>query len=178
MSKETRCTMRKIIILLAALMVSWGLSAQDSNKTGMEWIEEFDGKERVIINPNYGTPSENRQTDYFYLMPLDEQLVALYGSRYRDAVNRKFTGCVLIGTVAVLAVPVLAGATMDMEGLAILSGIGAAVCLGVGVPLWISGAHRKNAILDDYARNYAPRPYSASLSAGPTRSGVGLAFNF
>lgn len=168
MSKETRCTMRKIIILLAALMVSWGLSAQDSNKTGMEWIED----------PNYGAPSENRQTDYFYLMPLDEQLVALYGSRYRDAVNRKFTGCVLIGTVAVLAVPVLAGATMDMEGLAILSGIGAAVCLGVGVPLWISGAHRKNAILDDYARNYAPRPYSASLSAGPTRSGVGLAFNF
>ena len=32
-------------------------------------------------------------------------------------------------------------------------------------------------MLDDYVRRYAPKPH-ASLTVGPTRSGMGLALNF
>lgn len=57
--------------------------------------------------------------------------------------------------------------------------IGAA-CLGAGIPLWVSGNRKLGRIADDYNRNYGrSRPgYGASVTVGPTASGVGLAFNF
>ena len=64
------------------------------------------------------------------------------------------------------------GAYFAAEGL-----IGAA-CIGVGIPLWVKGRRELDKILDDYAERYAPRPYAASITAGPTRNGFGLAFNF
>ena len=62
--------------------------------------------------------------------------------------------------------------------LAALSAVSTIACLATGIPLWNSGRREMNAILDDYSRNYAPRPYSSSLSFGPTASGVGLALKF
>ena len=50
--------------------------------------------------------------------------------------------------------------------------------LGVGIPLWVKGRKDLDWMLDDYAKRYGPRPYAASLSAGPTRNGVGIALNF
>ena len=178
--------MKKIMLLMAALTVSGSLFAQDGDKTGMEWIEEFEGKEKVIINPNYGGPSTDTSTDYFYLLPRDEQFSALYGSRYRNAQAKQVTGLSLV----TLVTPFIGSSTLifglaaasslgDMFGvLAALSAVGTVACLATGIPLWNSGRREMNAILDDYSRNYAPRPYSSSLSLGPTASGVGLALKF
>ena len=33
-------------------------------------------------------------------------------------------------------------------------------------------------MLDDYVKNYGPKPHAANLTAGPTRNGIGLALNF
>ena len=177
------------MLLLAALTVSGSLFAQDGDKTGMEWIEEFEGKEKVIINPNYGGPSTDSSTDYFYLLPQDEQLSALYGSRYSSAQIKQFSGLSLV----TLVTPFIGSSTLifglaaassfgDMAGafgvLAALSAVGTIACLATGIPLWNSGRREMNAILDDYSRNYAPRPYSSSLSLGPTGNGMGLALKF
>lgn len=181
--------MKKIMLLMAALTVSGSLFAQDGDKTGMEWIEEFEGKDKVIINPNYGGPSTDITTDSFYLLPMDEQLSALYGSRYRNAQIKQLSGISLVTLVA----PLVGTSTLifglsaitslgDLGGafgvLAALSAVGTIACLATGIPLWNSGRREMNAIMDDYSRNYAPRPYSSSLSFGPTASGVGLALKF
>jgi hypothetical protein len=181
--------MKKIMLLMAALTVSGSLFAQDGDKTGMEWIEEFEGKEKVIINPNYGGPSTDTSTDYFYLLPRDEQLSALYGSRYRNAQVKQVTGLSLVTLItpfigsSTLILGLAAASSLDDMGgafgvLAALSAVGTVACLATGIPLWVSGRREMNAILDDYSKNYAPRPYSSSLSLGPTASGVGLALKF
>ncbi|MBR6305460.1 MAG: hypothetical protein IKR38_01600 [Bacteroidales bacterium] len=180
--------MKKIMLLMAALTVSGSLFAQDGDKTGMEWIEEFEGKEKVIINPNYGGPSTDITTDSFYLLPMDEQLSALYGSRYSNAQIKQLAGISLVALVtpmfgtSTLIFGLSAFSSLGEEGvfgiLAALSAVGTVACLATGIPLWVSGDREMNSILDDYSRNYAPRPYSSSLSFGPTASGVGLALKF
>ena len=180
--------MKKIMLLMAALAVSGSLFAQDGDKTGMEWIEEFEGKEKVIINPNYGGPSTDTSTDSFYLLPMDEQLSALYGSRYSNAQIKQLSGISLVALVtpmfgtSTLIFGLSAFSSLGEEAvfgvLAALSAVGTVACLATGIPLWVSGHREMNSILDDYSRNYAPRPYSSSLSLGPTASGVGLALKF
>ena len=182
--------MKKIMLLMAALTVSGSLFAQDGNKTGMEWIEEFEGKEKVIINPNYGGPSTtDTSTDYFYLLPLEEQLSALYGSRYHNAQIKQLTGLSLTimgaGICApaalIFGIPALFAPTDMSIAIGLVAGLNAAAAVAslvVGIPMWKGGRTEMNAILDDYSKNYAPRPYSASLSLGPTRNGVGIAFKF
>ena len=149
--------------------------ASDGNKTGMEWIEEYDGKEIVKFNPNYG---DSIVYDDFYLMSMHERLLALYGSRYRKAGTRKSTG-IFLTTIApsVFIAGLIAGAN-DLEGVAWLSMAGTVACLGAGIPLWIKGRKDLDSIYDDYAKNYGARPYSSSLTIGPTLNGVGLSFNF
>ena len=68
--------------------------------------------------------------------------------------------------------------TIDGRSPAVLGGIGLAGSLGGGIPLWVKGRRELDWILDDYAERYAPRPYAASITAGPTRNGFGLALNF
>ena len=59
-------------------------------------------------------------------------------------------------------------------------GITGAACLGVGIPLWIKGNRKLNAIADDYNQRYGRNAYGykSSLSVGPTGNGIGLALNF
>lgn len=149
--------------------------ASDGNKTGMEWIEEYDGKEIVRFDPNYATQIVS---DDFYLMPMHERLLALYGSRYRKAQTRKSTG-IFLTTIApsVFIAGLIAGAN-DLDGVAWFSMAATVACFGAGIPLWIKGRKDLDSILDDYAKNYGPRPYSSSLTIGPTPNGVGLAFIF
>ena len=66
------------------------------------------------------------------------------------------------------------GAYLAAEGL-----IGAA-CIGVGIPLWVKGNRKLNAIADDYNQRYGRNAYghASSLSIGSTANGVGLALNF
>ena len=66
------------------------------------------------------------------------------------------------------------GAYFAAEGL-----IGAA-CIGVGIPLWVKGNRKLNAIADDYNQRYGRNAYghASSLSIGSTANGVGLALNF
>ncbi len=66
------------------------------------------------------------------------------------------------------------GAYFAAEGL-----IGAA-CIGVGIPLWVKGNRKLNAIADDYNQRYGRNAYghASSLSIGSTANGFGLALNF
>ena len=172
--------MKKIMLsLLALLTVSGSLFAQGGNKSGMEWIEEETdgGKKPVIINPNYGGP--DYYNDPYILMTPQEQMSIIYGSRYRKAKSRISGGV----TLSLLAAPCLGVFSVlcfpnDLPGLGAIGLAGTAACVGAGIALWVKGQREMDWILDDYAKNYGPRPYS-SLTFGPTISGgMGLALNF
>ena len=62
----------------------------------------------------------------------------------------------------------------------VAGGIAGAACLGAGIPLWIKGNRKLNAIADDYNQRYGRNAYGykSSLSVGATGNGVGLALNF
>ncbi len=62
----------------------------------------------------------------------------------------------------------------------IVSGIVGAACLGFGIPLWVKGDKKLNAIADDYNQRYGGKHYGSrpSLNLGSTANGVGLALNF
>ena len=149
--------------------------ASDGNKTGMEWIEEYDGKEIVKFDPNYPTPIVSED---FYVMSMHERLLALYGSRYRKAGTRKSTGVFLTFLAPTVFISGIIAGACDLEGVAWFAMAGTVACLGVGIPLWIKGRKDLDSILDDYAKNYGAMPYSSSLTFGPTPNGVGLSFNF
>lgn len=124
--------------------------------------------------------------------------VSLYGSRYRKARGQYLCGACLVGAgVAALAfgIPLIfvasasgsyaaeAGFSHDSTpgALAALGTLTGVACLGTGIPIWVSGNRKLNAIADDYNQKYGQRDFSsngATLSVGPTRSGVGLALNF
>ena len=68
----------------------------------------------------------------------------------------------------------------SMGALYVAGGIAGAACLGAGIPLWIKGNRKLNAIADDYNQRYGRNAYGykSSLSVGATGNGVGLALNF
>ena len=124
--------------------------------------------------------------------------VSLYGARYRKARGQYLCGVCLVGAgvaALVFGIPLIfvasdtssfaaeAGFSHDstpgaLGALGTLTGV---ACLGAGIPIWVSGNRKLNDIADDYNRNYGQRDLSsngATLSVGPTRSGVGLALNF
>lgn len=130
--------------------------------------------------------------------------VTLYGSQYRKARNQFQWGTGLTVGGAVLMLGALAGGGMytyfnnrwgtrtaltetgepggainssgAMLGI-IAAGVAGAVCVGVGIPLWVKGDRKLNDIADDYNRQYGPGP-SASLTLGSTSNGFGLALRF
>ena len=110
---------------------------------------------------------------------MEERLLALYGSRYRKAQTKRFAGITLTTVVApsLFLTGIIASAT-DLPGVTWLSMAGTVACLGAGIPIWIKGRKDLDSIFDDYAKNYGARPYSSSLTIGPTLNGVGLSFNF
>ena len=125
--------------------------------------------------------------------------VSIYGSEYLKAHSQYQWGTWLtLGGAAVLISSVIGGAmlsdfnsSMDGHGMDgfdtsgesamyIIGGIAGAACVGAGIPLWIKGNNRLNAIADDYNRTYGRGGYgySPSLNIGSTGSGIGLAYRF
>jgi hypothetical protein len=116
--------------------------------------------------------------------------VSLYGSEYLKA-NRQYQWGFWLTTAgtALLISSVVSGAmeadhnrgvaSMNMPGhmqqsaqsnlggLYVAGGIAGAACIGVGIPLWIRGNRKLNALADDY-----------NLRFGATGNGVGLALRF
>jgi len=164
--------MKKLLFAAFLLVLSGTLSAQNYYDSG-------DDAQRLYIAPQYfGAPTE---MDYFYLMPMDERLSIIYGSQYRRASNRLWAGRTLGGIVAPVFFVMSLGVAFDddlMRAMGAIGIVGLGASLGVGIPLWVRGRREMDVILDDYARRYAPRPYSPNLSLGATRNGVGLALQF
>lgn len=133
--------------------------------------------------------------------------VSLYGSDYLKARNQLGGGiCLTFSGAGILAASVIGGAfqadfnarTARMRAnsaffghespysssgemtLYIVGGIVGAACLGVGIPLWVKGNKKMNAIADDYNRRYGNKAYgsTATLNLGATGNGVGLALKF
>ena len=81
-------------------------------------------------------------------------------------------GCLAIG---------LGNLNYDPDATIVMCSVGTAILaasLWGGIHMWKTGRRELDWMLDDYALRYGPRPYSATLDFGPTRSGLGLALNF
>ena len=128
--------------------------------------------------------------------------VSLYGSDYLKADRQLTWGLVLTVTGATFLVGslVAGGASAEynrnvssmnlpyhMRETAasspapyIVGGLVGAACLGFGIPLWVKGDKKLNAIADDYNQRYGNKNYGyrPSLNLGSTGNGVGLALNF
>ncbi len=121
--------------------------------------------------------------------------VSLYGSDYIKAERQLYwgfgltlvgiTGCAFFGSVAAIANHKPEWATSSEEDVedrsfAIIGLIANVACVGVGIPLWIKGDKKLNAMADDYNKRFGPQNSTTpNLSLGTTRSGgVGLALNF
>lgn len=128
--------------------------------------------------------------------------VSLYGSDYLKADRQLTWGLVLTITGATILVGslVAGGASAEynrnvssmnlpyhMRETAasspapyIVGGLVGAACLGFGIPLWVKGDKKLNAIADDYNQRYGSKNYGyrPSLNLGSTGNGVGLALNF
>ena len=131
--------------------------------------------------------------------------VSLYGSDYLKAQNQLTGGMWLtFGGTALLASAIIGGAFQaDFNAtsarmhansaffdspysssgemtLYIIGGIAGAACIGVGIPLWVKGGRKMNAIADDYNQRYGRNTFgsTATLNLGTTENGVGLALKF
>lgn len=166
--------MKRIILLIACLTMTGSLFAQSPEKG---WPHRQD-REKISIDPNGQDITIDRNS--FIWQPFDDVVgYSIYGSRYRKAKANTswgfFLSCIAAPASAVLLVD---GIDEGGVGPAVLGGAALAGSLGVGIPLWVKGRKDLDWMLDDYAKRYGPRPYAASLSAGPTRNGVGIALNF
>lgn len=125
---------------------------------------------------------------------------SLYGEKYRKANNQYYWGVVLTGLGAFILTYTVTSQIFqsrfdnnpafqdkvfkeDSNNNSIghtLGYVAGAACLGSGIPLWVKGNRKFNEIADDYNRNYGRHYFghSPSVTAGPTRSGIGLALNF
>ena len=157
--------MKKLVVMLFLMSISslmFTVRAQKipvSGQEGNKAIISYDG-------------------NMYLWRPFDRNVgLTVYGSKYRKAESRMTWGKVLSMGVApaFLATSVYAFAQKngDLAGALLLIPTGTA--LGA---LWRRGRKEIDAMIDDYSKNYAPKPVSPSLTAGPTANGVGLAFNF
>ena len=163
--------MKKFLIIAVLLALSGGLYAQNYRSADGD-----NDAQRLYIAPQYYGPNE---MDYFYMMPLEERLSAIYGSSYRKAASKLWAGRGLCILVAPITSVMSFGVLFDddfMVAMGVAGLLGTAASLGAGIPLWVSGRKEMDVILDDYSRRYAPRPFNVTL--GPTSSGVGFALNF
>jgi len=66
------------------------------------------------------------------------------------------------------------------ESWMIITGVVGAGCVGIGIPLLLKGKRQLRLYTDEYNMRYYRQGYgyAPSLNFGPTKSGVGLSFNF
>ena len=167
--------MKKVIALLTGFFALSGiLFAQSEDKTGMEWVLS-DDLEKVQFDQNY---YYGGGIGYGYA-PFDDYIgMSLNGSRYRKAKSNKLAGITLV-SLTPTALPFLGWVAREGTWFsASLVAAATAGCLVGGIYLWQKGNKELDWMLDDYVRRYGPKPYSSSLSVGPTQNGIGLAFNF
>lgn len=167
--------MKKVIALLTGFFALSGiLFAQSEDKTGMEWVLS-DDLEKVQFDQNY---YYGGGIGYGYA-PFDDYIgMSLYGSRYRKAKSNKLAGITLV-SITPAALPFLGWVAREGTWFSVsLVAAATAGCLVGGISLWRKGNKELDWMLDDYVRRYGPKPYSSSLSVGPTPNGIGLAFNF
>lgn len=121
---------------------------------------------------------------------------SIYGSDYLKAKSQYSWGSYLTGAGAVFVLFTAIGGAAHASSNAwaqhhgldsggggaffISTFVTGAAALGAGIPLWIKGNKKLNAIADDYNQRYGGKAYgySPSLSVGATGNGVGLALNF
>ena len=150
--------MKRILLLTVFLALTGSLFAQNVPS----------GKD-ITINRNSYT-----------WKPFDDVVgFSIYGSRYRKAKANRNWGRFLT-CVAAPASALLLAYSIDAKipGTAVLGGVAFVGSLSGGIPIWVKGRRELDWMLDDYAEKYGPKPYAASVTAGPTRNGVGIAFNF
>lgn len=167
---------RILLTLIASICLVPSLRAQVVEG----WPQRQD-REHIFVDPEGKNITIDRNT--YAWRPFDSVVgYSIYGSRYRKAKASYnwgiFLSCVAapvagIGIAYAMDGWTIAPAWCVAGGLAVGGGI-----LGAGIPLWVKGRKELDWMLDDYARRYGPKPHSARLSAGPTRSGIGLALNF
>lgn len=122
--------------------------------------------------------------------------VSIYGSDYLKARSQYSWGCYLSGTGATLLLFSVIGGAANAYGNAwamrhgLDSGGGGAFFvstvvvgaagLGVGIPLWIKGNKKLNAIADDYNQRHGHQNYgyNPNLKIGPLYNGLGVALTF
>lgn len=164
--------MKKLALLFVCLLSAVAVFAQEEEKTPV-----YPGNRSEI----FITPDFQYYSDGTGFVPFGWQVgYAIYGSRYRKASSKLNWG----RTLCLLVAP--AGTIMcafnidkrDSGWAAVVGGIAAIGSLSAGIPLWVKGRREMDLMLDDYVKRYAPKPNHASLSAGPTANGIGLALNF
>ena len=166
-------TMKRIVMILAALALSTSLFAQNKD---WGWPDASSSTEINVDQTENG----------FAIRPLDRDLgLVLYGSRYRKARANlgwgkaiSFLGVPAAGLWTVAGINKIdwdktAASVMIPTGV-----VAVAASLWGGISLWSKGRKEMDLMLDDYAERCAPRPYASSLDFGPTRNGVGFALNF
>ena len=166
--------MKRFVLLLALFALGFGVNAQNT-QTG--WPQQQD-KEDVFISADGRSITIDRNT-YAWRPFSDSVGLSLYGSRYRKAKSSKNWGLFLTTLVAPASGAfIIYSLDHKVQGGALVGGAALAGSLGAGIPLWIKGRRELDAMLDDYAQRFSPKPYSSSVTVGPTANGVGLALSF
>lgn len=157
--------MKKIVLFLIVLLVTQGQAFAQRINHGVARDNQH-----IIINPDI----------HVWEGPFNDAMgYTYYGSRYRKAKAMQEWGVVLSVAVAPLGGVLIAySIKQNIKGGPVVGALFVAGGLGAGIPLWVKGRRELDWMLDDYTKRYAPKPYSSSVTAGPTKNGVGLAFNF
>ena len=166
--------MKRILLLTVFLALTGSLFAQNV-PSGLPQRQDRD---KISIDPSGKDITINRNS--YTWKPFDDVVgFSIYGSRYRKAKANRNWGRFLT-CVAAPASALLLAYSIDekIPGTAVLGGVAFVGSLSGGIPIWVKGRRELDWMLDDYAEKYGPKPYAASVTAGPTRNGVGIAFNF
>ena len=164
--------MKKSLLLLLLITLGFGANAQNNDYSQLDNKEDI----KIALDNQHITIDQNT----YAWRPFSNAVGrSVYGSRYRKAVSSKAWGEVLSLIVApASAVFIGYSINQHVKGGAIIGSMVLAGSLGAGIPRWVKGQKEIDSMLDDYAKRFGPKPYSSSVTVGPTTNGVGLAFNF